>query len=67
MTFNPNPTGLFEGLEPTGGGAILAPPSDLGRGSRDRRENLHQGRDQRTLQDCIVRFFKLYVYLFYMN
>ena len=39
---NPNPIGLFEGLESIGGGAIMAPPSDLGNARTDRLETWHR-------------------------
>ena len=43
--FNPNQPGLFWRLSSPGGGggggAAPAPPSDLGRGSRNRRENVN--------------------------
>ena len=49
-TLNPKKTGLFWRLVRLGGGGgggggggMMAPPWDLGRGSRDRRENLHNG------------------------
>ena len=44
-----------------GGGAAPAPPSDLGRGSRDRRENLHKGRVRCKLQDFIVVFYFIWI------
>ena len=69
--FNPNQPGLFWRLSSPGGGggggAAPAPPSDLGRGSRDRRENLHKGRVQCKLQDCIVRLFFIIIFYFNMN
>ena len=40
------------------------PASDLGRGSRDRRENLHKGRVRCKLQDCIVRLFFIIIFYF---
>ena len=55
LSFNPNQPGLFWRLS--------CPPSDLGRGSRDRRENLHKDRVRCKLQDCIVRLF--FIIIFY--
>ena len=40
------------------------PPSDLGRGSRDRRKNLHKSRVRCKLQDCIVRLFFIIIFYF---
>ena len=42
----------------TGGGRHDGPPWDLGRGSRDRRENLHNGSVCCNLQNCMFRFFQ---------
>ena len=36
--------------------------SDLGRGLRDRRKNLHKGRVLCKLQDCIFRLFFIIFY-----
>ena len=60
---NPNQPGLFWRVSCPGGGAAPAPPSDLGRVSRDRRKNLHKGRVRCKLQDCIVRL--LFIVIFY--
>ena len=49
-----------------GGGGIMAPPWDLGRGSRSRRENLHNGSVRCNPQNYIFRFSKK-VLLFYVN
>ena len=66
MLINPNQPGLFWRLSYPGGGggAAPAPPSDLGRGSRNRRENLHRGRVRCKLQDCIVRLFFIIIFYF---
>ena len=47
-----------------GGGAMMVPPWDLGRGSRDRRENFHNGSVRCNLQDCIFRFSKTFLFYF---
>ena len=67
--FNPNQPGLFWRLSCPGGGGgggggCSSPPSDLGRGSRDRRETLHKGRVRCKLQDCIVRLFFIIIFYF---
>ena len=49
-----------------GGGAAPAPPSDLGRGSRDHHKNLHKGRMRCKLQDCIVRLFCIIFYFIWI-
>ena len=46
------------------GGAYKAPPWDLGRGSRDRRENLHNGSVRCNLQDRIFKFSKIVFFYF---
>ena len=61
--FNPIQPGLFW-RHNSPGGASVAPPSDLGRRSRDRRENLHKGRVRYKLQVCIVRLFLIIVFYF---
>ena len=48
-----------------GGGAMI-PPWDLGRGSRDRRENLHNGSVWCNLQNYIFRFSKK-AFFYYIN
>jgi len=55
---NPKRAGIFQSWIQPGGGAIMAPPSDLGRRSRDRRENLQEHQAGCTLQYCMVRFSK---------
>ena len=50
--------------EQPGGGASAAPPSDLGRRSRDRRKNLHSGRVRCKLQVCIVIFSFISIFYF---
>ena len=41
-SINPNPIGLFEGLESMGGGALWPPPPDLGNARTDRLETWHR-------------------------
>ena len=67
VQFNLISPGFVLGRVAQGGrGAAPAPPppSDLGRGSRDRRENLHKGRVRCKLQDCIVRLFFIIIFYF---
>ena len=57
--------GYFGGWKDWGGGMMAPPPPwDLGRGSRDRRENLHNGSVRCNLQDRIFRFSKIFLYYF---
>ena len=56
--------GYFGGWKDWGGGAMMAPPWDLGRGSRDWRENFHNGSVLCNLQDCIFRFCKIFLFYF---
>ena len=50
------------------GGADSAPPSDLGRRTRDRDENLHARRPRRTLSKCMVTFFEnIFFYFILIN
>ena len=53
--------GYFGGWKDWGRGAI---PWDLGRGSRDRRENLHNGSVRCNLQDRTFRFSKIFLFYF---
>ena len=61
---NPKKTGLFWRLVRLGGGGHDGPPWDLGRGSRDRRENLHNGSVRCNLQNYTFRFSKKVFYYF---
>ena len=56
--------GYFGSWKNGGGGGPKRPPSDLGRGSRDHRKNLHNGSVRCNLQDCIFRFSKIFFFYF---
>ena len=57
--------GYFGGWKDWGGGPWWPPPPwDLGRGSRDCRENLHNGSVRCNLQDRIFRFSKIFLFYF---
>ena len=43
---------------------MMAPPWDLGRGSRDRRKNFDNSSVRCNLQDCIFRFSKIFLFYF---
>ena len=68
-TFNPNPTGLFDPLFLLeGGGVNLTPfPSDLGRWSGDRRKILPEHRAGCTLQEYMVKVFKIIDFICLIN
>ena len=63
VSVNPNEPGLIWRLSSLG--APPPPPSDLGRGSRDRRENLHKGRVRYKLQDCLLDCSLLLSFILY--
>ena len=57
---------ILEAGKTGGGGAIMAPHWDLGRGSRDRRKNLHSGSVcvRCNLQDRVFKFSKIFFFYF---